>query len=74
MEHEYAFNYWRKVFTTESEGHFSKAEFDKWFLGKVPMAHFPIIDDPGDDNHFHLLIKTSFIAMLEACARGEFGR
>jgi hypothetical protein len=58
----HAKNYWRATFERESDGKFSKADFDRWFA-----------KSDSDDPVVHNARAASFTAMLEACRRGEFG-
>lgn len=77
MNLEHAYNYWRKGFVDSSGGHFAKKDFDKWFRNGAKhssdaLGFFPIIEDPGSKEHFDVLMREAFSAMLEACAKGAF--
>ncbi|MGB0894571.1 MAG: hypothetical protein ACPGUD_09205 [Parashewanella sp.] len=76
MDYEYAYNFWRSVFESESSGAFSKNDFDKWFSNgsEISLAHFPVVEEEGSKVHFNTALKASFISMLEACADGRFGK
>lgn len=78
---EYAYNFWRKAFVESSGGHFTKADFDKWFrAGAKPVAnslgYFGTVevDSPGSKEHFNQAVRQAFIDMLDACADGRFGK
>lgn len=79
MEWEHALNYWRKVFTEEADGHFTKSDFDEWFrngadLKTYSVGYFSLIDEPGSADHFSVAMRTAFIQMLQACVAGRFGK
>ena len=76
---QHAYNYWRKVFVEASDGHFSKEDFDKWFLaGAKPVAgsfgYFGTVevDNLGSKEHFNQVLRQAFIDMIEACEDGRF--
>ncbi len=80
MDADHAYNYWRKVFVDSSDGHFTKADFDRWFRNGSRLAddalwYLPTADDytPGSKEHFDVRMRIAFMNMLEACARGSFG-
>ena len=80
MDHMHAYNYWKKAFFDSANGVFSKQDFEDWFRsGTNPpvtsVMYFPdegLIDN-GSPEHFDLLMRQAFIAMLDACASGVFG-
>ena len=77
MDHVYAYNYWRKAFVEEND-FWDKEDFDEWFrhgadATEANPGHFGIVE-PGSKEHFNQSIRMSLIAMLHACARGDFGQ
>ncbi len=79
MEWVHAYNYWRKSVVDSSDGYFTKEDFDKWFRNGAihatdHLGYFGTIDEPGSKEHLDILIRNSFISMLEACAEGRFGK
>jgi len=77
----HAYNYWRKIFVESSDGHFTKEDFDKWFrAGAKPVADSPgyfgtvEVDSPGSKEHFNQAMRAAFADMLDACAKGQFGK
>jgi hypothetical protein len=79
VDWDYAYNYWRKVFTESCDGKFSKADFDEWFRNgsehaSDSMSYFATVDVPGSKEHFDIEMRTAFINMLQACAEGRFGK
>lgn len=79
MNYEYAYNYWCKTFAAKAKPYWNKADFDKWFLGGAEplvqsIGYMSTIDNPGSKEHQHELLKASFMAMLDACERGDFSK
>ncbi len=75
VDYEHALNFWRSVFANKTEI-WDKNDFDEWFWRGEKAVIFDIIrkEEEGSPKHFDQVIRESFIAMLKACARGDFSK
>lgn len=76
---KHAYNYWRMMFVEQSDGEFSKKQFDEWFCaGAKPDAdalgftHIVDANFRGTKEHFSQTLTAALVDTLNACAEGRF--